>query len=82
MSFPEHCKKEILLSHRQSRNGKVSIVTLNRPNKYNALTGDHYRYLASLMHEIDCDTDSIATIWIGTGKIFRYDGSVNSAVSH
>lgn len=72
MSARADYRTEITLTHRQSINGKVSIITLNRPSKYNALTGEHYRYLASLMHEVDCDEDSIATLWIGTGDFFRY----------
>lgn len=71
MSSEQELPDEIVLSHRQSKNGKISIITLNRPKKYNALTGEHYRHLASLMHEIDSDDECIATLWIGTGQYFR-----------
>ncbi|CCG81006.1 Putative uncharacterized protein [Taphrina deformans PYCC 5710] len=71
-------EREITLHEIDSSNGRLAIITLNRPGKYNALSGDHYRRLAALLHETDARAVS-GTVLIGTGSFFSAGADVRNA---
>ena len=48
----------------------VGIVTLNLPQKLNALTTALYYRLGSLLREADIHPDTLVTMIIGTGRFF------------
>lgn len=53
---------------------RVAIVTLNRPDKLNALSGDLYYLLGERLREIDQRDDIYITVLTGTGRFFSaYD---------
>ena len=70
--------QEVVLSTQQCSSGKLSIITLNRPQKYNALSGWHYKRLSNLMRQVSEDQDTVATIIVGTGKFFSAGADVNA----
>lgn len=49
---------------------RVAIVTLNRPEKLNALNQDLYYLLAERLREIDQREDIFITVLTGTGRFF------------
>lgn len=49
---------------------RVAIVTLNRPEKLNALTQDLYYLLGERLREIDQRDDIFITVLTGTGRFF------------
>lgn len=50
-----------------SREGHMATITLNRPDKMNAMTGDMYADISSRLREIDEDPDIWAAVITGTG---------------
>lgn len=63
MSSPE---KSVTLSI----DGKIAIITLNFPEKLNALTQDLYYRVSCLMREIAARNDIYITILTGRGRYF------------
>lgn len=53
---------------------RVAIVTLNRPEKLNALNGDLYYLLGERLREIDQRDDIYITVLTGTGRFFSAYG--------
>lgn len=49
---------------------RVAIITLNRPDKLNALTQDLYYLLGDRLREIDQRDDIYVTVLTGTGRYF------------
>lgn len=49
---------------------RVAVVTLNRPGKLNALTGDLYYLLGEKLREIEKRDDISVTVLTGTGRFF------------
>lgn len=49
---------------------KIAIITLNLPQKLNALTQDLYYRLSSLLREIAARDDIYITILTGRGRYF------------
>lgn len=49
---------------------RVAIVTLNRPDKLNALNQDLYYLLAERLREIERRDDIYITVLTGTGRFF------------
>lgn len=49
---------------------RVAIVTLNRPDKLNALNQDLYYLLAERLREIEQRNDIYITVLTGTGRFF------------
>lgn len=49
---------------------RVAIVTLNRPDKLNALTIDLYYLLAERLREVDKRDDIFITVLTGSGRFF------------
>ena len=50
--------------------GKIAIITLNLPEKLNALTQDLYYRVSCLMREIAARDDIYITILTGKGRYF------------
>jgi enoyl-CoA hydratase/carnithine racemase len=50
--------------------GRVRVVTLNRPDRINAFTAKSYRWLASSLDEADVDTDVSVVLLEGAGRGF------------
>jgi peroxisomal 3,2-trans-enoyl-CoA isomerase len=49
---------------------RVAIVTLNRPDKLNALNADLYYLLGERLREIDSREDIFITVLTGKGRFF------------
>lgn len=49
---------------------RVAIVTLNRPDKLNALNADLYYLLGERLREIDSRDDIFITVLTGKGRFF------------
>ncbi|KAJ6023426.1 uncharacterized protein N7446_013787 [Penicillium canescens] len=58
---------------------RVAIVTLNRPEKLNALNQDLYYLLAERLREIDQREDIFTTVLTGTGRFFSAGADVTSS---
>ncbi|KAJ5669320.1 hypothetical protein N7462_010390 [Penicillium macrosclerotiorum] len=65
----------ITLSYRD----RVAIVTLNRPDKLNALNQDLYYLLGERLREIDQREDIYITVLTGTGRFFSAGADVTSS---
>ena len=50
--------------------GKIAIITLNLPEKLNALTQDLYYRVSTLMRQIATRDDIYITILTGKGRYF------------
>ncbi len=50
--------------------GKIAIITLNLPEKLNALTQDLYYRVSTLMRQIAARNDIYITILTGKGRYF------------
>lgn len=50
--------------------GRVAIITLNRPEVLNALDGDCYYLLGERLREIDKREDIYITVLTGAGRFF------------
>lgn len=50
--------------------GRLAIITLNRPKKLNALDADLYYLLGEHLREVDKRDDIYITILTGSGRYF------------
>lgn len=50
--------------------GRIAIITFNRPEVLNALDGDCYYMLSERLREIDKREDIYITVLTGTGRFF------------
>ena len=50
--------------------GRIAIITFNRPQVLNALDGDCYYLLGERLREIDKREDIYITVLTGTGRFF------------
>ncbi|KAJ5475846.1 hypothetical protein N7475_001575 [Penicillium sp. IBT 31633x] len=57
---------------------RVAVVTLNRPDKLNALNADLYYLLGERLREIDSRDDIFITVLTGTGRFFSAGADVTS----
>ncbi|KAJ5545481.1 hypothetical protein N7535_006133 [Penicillium sp. DV-2018c] len=57
---------------------RVAIVTLNRPDKLNALNADLYYLLGERLREIDARKDIFITVVTGSGRFFSAGADVTS----
>jgi peroxisomal 3,2-trans-enoyl-CoA isomerase len=57
---------------------RVAIVTLNRPDKLNALNQDLYYLLGERLREIDQRDDIYITVLTGTGRFFSAYASIST----
>jgi peroxisomal 3,2-trans-enoyl-CoA isomerase len=62
----------ILISYRP----KLAIITLNCPQKLNALSGEAYYALARAMNEVASRSDIYITVLTGTGRFFSAGADV------
>ena len=53
-----------------ARDGHVAVVTLNRPDKRNAMTDAMWRQVPAVMAEVDADDDLLVTVVHGAGGSF------------
>ncbi|KAF7717666.1 Enoyl-CoA hydratase/isomerase family protein [Penicillium ucsense] len=58
---------------------RIAIVTLNRPDKLNALNQDLYYLLGERLREIDQREDIYITVLTGTGRFFSAGADVTSS---
>ncbi|KAJ5302248.1 hypothetical protein PENANT_c008G03227 [Penicillium antarcticum] len=58
---------------------RVAVVTLNRPDKLNALNQDLYYLLAERLREIDQREEIFITVLTGTGRFFSAGADVTSS---
>lgn len=49
---------------------RIAIITLNRPDKLNALNQDLYYLLAERLREVEKRDDIYITVLTGTGRFF------------
>ncbi|MCJ1395778.1 hypothetical protein MMC18_008664 [Xylographa bjoerkii] len=56
--------------------GKIAIITLNLPEKLNALTADLYYYLSTLLRQIAVRDDIYITVLTGKGRFFSAGADV------
>lgn len=56
----------------------VAVVTLDRPERLNAMDPDFFRDLAAVMHELDERDDVGAAVLTGTGRAFSAGGDIDS----
>ena len=61
--------------------GNVAIVTLNRPDKLNALTDEMYRRVTELFTEFRTDDKVRAVVVTGAGRAFCSGSDVTSMVN-
>lgn len=50
--------------------GHIAVVTLNRPDKLNALDQDHYYQLGKIFRHLEKTPDVTITVLTGTGRYF------------
>lgn len=53
-----------------AHNGRTAIITIDRQQKLNALTQDHYFRIAELLLEIAKMDDVVVTVVTGKGRFF------------
>ncbi|KAJ5376470.1 hypothetical protein N7509_013356 [Penicillium cosmopolitanum] len=58
---------------------RVAIITLNRPDKLNALNQDLYYLLAERLREVEKRDDIYITVLTGTGRFFSAGADVTSS---
>ncbi|KAJ5109862.1 hypothetical protein N7532_002507 [Penicillium argentinense] len=58
---------------------RVAIITLNRPDKLNALNQDLYYLLGERLREVDARDDISVTVLTGTGRFFSAGADVTSS---
>ena len=61
---------ENLLVDRVGTDGRVARITLNRPEKLNALSGDLYRELNDVLHDLEADHSARVIVLRGAGRAF------------
>ncbi|KAI7361483.1 ClpP/crotonase [Hortaea werneckii] len=57
--------------------GKVAIITLNVPNKLNAMTQDYYFRISQLLRQIAKDDNIYITVLTGKGRFFSAGADVS-----
>jgi len=50
--------------------GRVAIITLNRPKQLNAMTQPHYFRIGQYLREVAHMDDVVVTMLIGKGRFF------------
>ena len=61
-----------------TKKGRIAIVTLNQPKKLNAMNGDAYYRLSSLLRDIEKMDDIKITVLTGTGRFFSAGADVTT----
>jgi enoyl-CoA hydratase/carnithine racemase len=65
-----------------SRDGPVLVLTLARPQKKNALTGDMYEALIEAFRNADQDEDIGALLLRGSGGVFTAGNDIGDFIAH
>lgn len=73
MSAPE-VEKEITLQI----NGRIGIITINRPKKLNAITAAHYYRISCLLRTLADHPETVITVLTGTGRFFSAGADVTT----
>ena len=60
-----------------ARQGRILRVTLNRPDRLNAIAGEMHREIARLFIDIAADTQSDIVVLTGAGKAFSAGGDID-----
>jgi enoyl-CoA hydratase/carnithine racemase len=60
--------------------GKVGVITLNRPERKNPLTFDSYDELRKLFHRLKKEKDIKAIVFAGAGGNFCSGGDVHEII--
>jgi peroxisomal 3,2-trans-enoyl-CoA isomerase len=60
-------EKNIITLHYR---GRIAIITINRPERLNALSSNSYYLLAEKFREVEKREDVCITILTGTGRFF------------
>src|SRR5581483_6523513 len=63
------------------REGDILILTLNRPERLNAVNGEMHRELAHIFVDADRDQDSNVVVVTGAGRAFCAGGDVGGMTS-
>lgn len=70
------------MSIQVAKSDGVATVTLNRPDKLNALSAEMYEAIADRMSALDADDDIRAIVLTGAGRAFCAGGDVGSMGGH
>ncbi len=62
--------------------GAVRVLTLNRPDKLNAINGALVRELGEALHAADAADDVVAIVLTGAGRAFSAGADMKEAESH
>lgn len=65
------------LVYKKSDDKKTITITLNQPDKYNAMSNDDYLLLGKMIEQADQDPDSTITAIQSTGKYFSSGANVS-----
>ncbi|PYH62404.1 enoyl-CoA hydratase/isomerase family protein [Aspergillus niger CBS 101883] len=87
MTIDKDWKAHIRRGHRVKSNlpiivrlqGHIAVVTLNRPDKLNALDQDNYYQLGKIFRHLEKTPDVTITVLTGTGRYFSAGTDVGSA---
>lgn len=64
------------------RTGSILQITLNRPDKKNAMTGSMYTEVAQLLNDADKDDSVSVVIWNGAGGAFTAGNDLKDFLEH
>ena len=84
MADPYEKPRQTLLLDRVGTDGRVGRITLNRPEKLNALSQELLYELNDALHELEADFDTRVILLRGAGRVFSagYDLSPSSGRDH
>jgi enoyl-CoA hydratase len=84
MADPYEKPRQNLLLDRVGTDGRVGRITLNRPEKLNALSQELLYELNDALHELEADFDTRVILLRGAGRVFSagYDLSPSSGRDH
>jgi enoyl-CoA hydratase/carnithine racemase len=75
-----HIKRAVPQEVRLQRDGRVAVVTLDRPDDQNRLTREVLLALETIVHELAGDAETQAVVLTGSGSEFFSMGILNPAV--
>src|ERR1700743_1128012 len=84
MADPYEKPRETLLLDRVGTDGRGGRITLNRPEKLNALSQELLQELSVALHELEADYDTRVILLRGAGRVFSagYDLEPSSGRGH
>ncbi len=60
-----------------ARDGRILTITLNRPDRLNAVSRQMHTELARVFHEVAADPDSVVIVLTGAGRAFSAGGDLD-----